>query len=220
MTKKVTSFLIITFLILAVLCVLCIFIAMIRVIFPSIILNDWDFLAFVGSMIAAIVTIVGIRVPILAQRREQRKVQYRSALKQLHMATKEMRRILGVHNYKIMDYERNQVDISETLRLQAEFIGDYIEAAGNLRDTLIDVMEWEEFEVFENKLRRLNGFLYYNDYLDEYLESVDPDGAFVLEVNDYLNQAVELERYLIKYQETTLIKYKEVSKSNGSSILG
>ncbi|UPK45950.1 hypothetical protein [Paenibacillus pabuli] len=220
MTSKVTKFLINTFLMLAVLCISCVFIAMFRVVFPSIDPNDWDILAFVGSMIAAIVTIVGIRVPILAQRREQRKAQYRSALKQLHVATKEMRRILDVHHYKFMDFETNEVDLSETLGLHADFINDYIESASNLKDTLIDVMEWEEFEVFENKLRRLQGFLYYKDSLDVYLAFVDPDGVFVHEVNDYLNQAVELEKYLIEYQENTLKKYKELSQESGFKLFG
>jgi hypothetical protein len=152
-SEKLTNYLMNIFMILASACVLCLFGALFRLIFPDIKINEWDLLAFVGSMIAAFITIMAIRVPIRAQRNEQRRVQYQTILKQLHIAQQKSRTILSVDKSPKINLEINSYVKRNEMKTRAQFIRDYFEDVTELSNELISLMDWEVFEELDRRFR-------------------------------------------------------------------
>ncbi|RAI96878.1 hypothetical protein DET54_106236 [Paenibacillus pabuli] len=207
--ERLRDYLMSLFLILSCICLICVMIGFFRMFFPYVNATEWDLLAFIGSVIAAVVTVMGIRVPILSQRREQIKLKYESILKQLILASKSTRMILGAPNYKFYD-DNGDIDLSLTLEFQAKYIHDYIEEVSKFRVNLIESMDLVRFEHMEAELRSFARFQFLYENLDVYIKVEKISDLFVLSIREYLDRAIALENFFIEYQNEILQKYKQL----------
>ncbi|APO44948.1 hypothetical protein BS614_13640 [Paenibacillus xylanexedens] len=212
MINKVTKYLWIAFLILASLCLACLLVAMIRVIFPKVSVTDWDLLAFMGSMIAAVITYMGIRAPILSQRKDQLMTRYSSIIKELTLYSKRTRKVIFMTEF-YNSLKENEVT-KERLQEQAELIKEYIENVSDLFAEIVNDVDLLTFEDIELRLRALYVFNNHYEAIDTYIQNYDPDSVFALDIKDYLKQAKKLELYLDDYRQRLLIKYNEVKNKS------
>ncbi|SCY73401.1 hypothetical protein SAMN05720606_108172 [Paenibacillus polysaccharolyticus] len=208
MINKVTKYLYIAFLSLASLCLLCLLLALIRLILPKVSLTDWDLLAFTGSMIAAVVTYMGIRAPILSQRKDQLMTRYSSIIKVLTLYSKKTRRIIFMTEFynSLKEHEVTK----ERLQEQATVIKEYIENVSDLFAEIVNDVDLLTFENIEFKIRSLYGFINHYEAIDTHIQNYDSDSFFVFDIKDYLKQSKELEQYLVVYQQSLLVKYNEI----------
>ncbi|MDR9748803.1 hypothetical protein [Paenibacillus taichungensis] len=208
MINKLTKYLWINFLFLASLCLLCLLLALVRITLPNVSVTDWDLLAFIGSMIAAVVTYMGIRAPILSQRKDQLMTRYSSIIKELTLYSKKTRKIIFQADFynSLKEHEVTK----ERLQEQAKLIKEYIENISDLFAEIVNDVDLITFEDIELKLRGLYGFNNHYEAIDTYIQNYDPDSVFALDIKDYLKQAEKLELYLEDYLQRLLIKYNEV----------
>ncbi|UOK62865.1 hypothetical protein MT997_32830 [Paenibacillus sp. OVF10] len=212
MINKVTKYLWIAFLTLASLCALCLLVLMIRIAFPKVSVTDWDLLAFIGSMIAALVTYMGIRTPILSQRKDQLMTRYSSIIKELTLYSKRTRKVIFMTDFynSLKEHEVTK----EKLQEQAKLIKEYIENVSDLFAEIVNEVDLLTFEDIELRLRALDGFKNHYEAIDMYIQNYDPDSVFALDIKDYLKKAKELELYLDDYRQRLLVKYNEVKNKS------
>ncbi|MEK4115598.1 hypothetical protein NST44_05270 [Paenibacillus sp. FSL W8-0919] len=209
--SKLNKYLLTIFLILATTCMFFILIAYIIAFIPYVKINEWDLLAFIGSMVVAVITILGIRVPLLNQKKEQLIVKYENELKQLHRVNNnDMRYILKVESEKILDIETDEVDRHSTLQLHADYLNDYINSLNGFIPSLIESLDWDFYQKFEEKYSSLGGFSFYYDGLEINYLTTQRFGLLEEKINNYLKIAVELQTLLLDYQKIVHQKYDEI----------
>lgn len=206
--NKVTKYLYIAFLSLASLCLLCLLLALVRVTLPKVSLTDWDLLSFIGSMIAAVITYMGIRAPILSQRKDHLMTRYSSIIKELTLYSKKTRKI--IHMTEFFNSLPEHEVTKRRLQDQAILIREYTENVSDLFAEIVNDVDLITFEVIEFKIRSLHGFINYYEDIDNYIQNYDADSFFAVDLKDYLKQSKELEQYLVGYQQRLIVKYQEI----------
>ncbi|MCM3783174.1 hypothetical protein M3231_09320 [Neobacillus mesonae] len=222
---KIKRGLIVTFLALAVMCVLCIFIAFALEFVPFLKINEWDLLAFLGSLLVAFITIRGIRVPIIAQRNEQQVARYERELKQLHKIIKEIRFITYVPKYKILVFEEDtnydgRDIIEQELRFKFDELRRFIILIDEKMPELLDSLDWTFFHKFDKEFGRLQRFLVllYPNF-EVFLESDISFTQMEHQIEDYLAEAIELYNLLYNYQNEISPKYYSLLESKPNFFL-
>lgn len=181
-------------------------------VFPSISLNQWDFLAFVGSIIGGFITWWGVKKTISEQRKEKFLDRNRQELSEIHNLVHDIEFISKVHTFELTsEGEDGPVDTVGTLQLHADYLNDFIEIIDKRIPSLISSVEWNAIHSLDTKMKSLRGFLAYYQRLDVYIKS---DGILRLMqvVDRYLFMAVEIYEDLENYRLETIKNYYNVSE--------
>lgn len=209
--NKVEKYLVVIFLSLAVVCLLVIVIAYIIAFIPKLKVNEWDLLAFIGSIIVAVITVMGIRVPIINQKNEQQMLRFERELKQLHVIIKETSFIQEAKEFELIDFESDSVDDIGTIRAKAGYLEEFIEVIEKSMPSLIESLDLRFFQDFDAEFTKLtSAFLFYFSNLNDYLNywSKIPDSKTKME--NYLNRAENLHVQLVEYRDEITTKYYDL----------
>lgn len=209
--EKLQKILLIIFLVLACLCGVSILVAFLISISPHISINDWDFLAFLGSIIGGFITWWGVKKTLSEQRKERFLDNYRAEMRLLYELVKDTRYIINVHVFEIStDDEDGPPDVLGTLHLHADFINDFIEAITSKMPDLISTIEWDVVQSLDIKMKILSGFKAFHNRLDFYIER---DGFKRIRsvVDDYLEKAVGVHMDLDQRREKIIKEYYEIN---------
>ncbi|MGG6309976.1 hypothetical protein [Paenibacillus macerans] len=211
--EKTKKILIISFLAFSTVCCTCILISMILTLVPHISINDWDFLAFVGSIIGGLITWLGVKKTLSQQTKERFLDRYHKEMKELYSVISETRYIINVHLYEFAEDRDGEVDNRDTLRMHADYIKDFIDKMNSKLPELISSVDWKIVHTIELKLKFLAGFLVYHRSLEFYLKR---DGYLSMRsvVDGYLDKAVDIHSDLDKYREELMKKYYRLTKGD------
>lgn len=209
--EQIEQVLTIVFLIVAGLCSVSILVAFLITLSPHISITDWDFLAFLGSIIGGVITWWGVKKTLTEQRKERFLNDYRAEMRELHGIVKDTRYIINVRIFELStDGEDGQTDRLGTLHLHADYINDFIEVMTSKMPDLISTVEWDVVHSLDIKLKILSGFKVFYNRLDFY---INRDGINKIQsvVDEYLDKAVELHTFLDQHREKIMKKYYEIN---------
>lgn len=211
--EKIKKILIVSFLFIVTACCLCILISMIIVLIPHISINDWDFLAFVGSIIGGLITWLGVKKTLGEQRKERFLDKYQREMREIHSLVNDTRYIINVHLFEIYHEEEEKPDLNGTLQMHADSLNDFIKEINTRLPELISSVEWRVVHKLDLRAKFLSGFLAYYRKFDIYLEN---EGyARMREVVDkYLDKALEIHTELDDYREELMRKYYDATSKS------
>ncbi|SFS76100.1 hypothetical protein [Paenibacillus sp. 453mf] len=197
-------------------CFVCIAVAYLLALEPLIVINEWDFLAFLGSIVGGVLTLVGVNMTIREQRNERLAAKYEDSVKQLMRVNKELTFIINARNMVVTNSNTNEKDILNTMRLRAGTLNNFIEIINKNMSEIMTSLNLTTYRVFEIKFNFLssNFALYYKN-IDYHLNPTNNSlGKFEKKLNEFYDKAIDIRTSLDEYEKEILDKYFKIDKKS------
>ncbi|MGG3312215.1 hypothetical protein ABER23_33020 [Paenibacillus lautus] len=206
-SEDIQKTLITVLLIIATLCMLCILVAFLSVLYRE--FTEWDFLAFLGSIIGGFITWFGVKLTISSKRDDKEIADYYDDISILYFLVQETRYILNVETMQDSQKEpdgRWVINKRGTILMHLDFIIDFIDILEKNFSDLIKSTDWEVFEQIDFHTKTLASAKTIQNRYDFYFLR-DGEDRMEGRVKDYINNAKKIHLILSEYKEQRTQKY-------------
>lgn len=214
-SDKVLKYLMISFMVMACICMLYIMSALVFKIQPLMKDVGWDFLAFIGSIIGGLLTLLGVRITIREQRNDQFLKEVSQKVRIVHELTRELSYIVNIQAFELFDEDEfgNETrDEYSTASLHADYIVDFISILKERMPILMTSLEWNAYSVLDIKFRFLSGFNRHYQYFTDTGKGEEHTAELRMIVDEYLEKSVDIFTILSDHEHLLTKKYNEISR--------
>lgn len=210
---ELNNHLITILLIFAVAIILLLLFGLAIVLLPQFSAIGWDLLAFSGSIIGGLITYVGVKLTISAQRDDSSINNYHNDKAILYKIIQETHFIKNVNIMEVTEDNSGKpvTNSAKTLKFRLGRIVDFLSIMERYTLDLIKCMDDETFETIHTKVKFLTGSRhYFNNFMHYYYYKGETKMSST--VSEYIEKATEIQTDLEKYKEQRRAEYYELMK--------